>query len=115
MSILSSPRSSKEERGSDSHKKGPQQHWLQLLIGLVVILTTNFLVIGGIIFTIHLLLIPWLVAYIVGIVSLLAVAAVKYLEKLFLHCLFVLFISFTHIIFWILVNQVRASIRQTED
>ena len=39
---------------------------MQLLIGLVVILTTNFLVIGGIIFTIHLLLIPWLVAYIVG-------------------------------------------------
>ena len=49
-----------------STKRRPQQNWVQILIGLVVILTTNFLVIGGIAFSIHVLLIPWLVAYTVG-------------------------------------------------
>ena len=42
-------------------------------------------------------------------------AAVKYLDKLFYHSLFILFVSFTHIMFWLLVNQVRTNIRQTED
>ena len=37
-----------------------------LLVGLVIILTTNFMAIGGIIFEIQLLLIPWLAIYTVG-------------------------------------------------
>ena len=41
-------------------------NWLHHLIGLILILTTNFLVIGGIIYNIDLLLIPWLIAYTVG-------------------------------------------------
>ena len=49
--------------------KPPQQDWLHLLIGLIVILTANLLVIGGIIFSIHLLLLPWLIAYTVGMVE----------------------------------------------
>ena len=39
----------------------------------------------------------------------------KYLDKLFFHSLFVLFVSFIHIMFWILVNQVRINIKQTEN
>ena len=44
-----------------------------------------------------------------------AVAAVKYLDKLFFHSLFILIVSFAHIMFWILVNQVRTNIRITEE
>ena len=53
--------------------------------------------------------------YFAGILSLLSVAAMKYLDKLFFHSLFVLFVSFIHIMFWILVNQVRINIKQTEN
>ena len=38
----------------------------------------------------------------------------KFLDKRYLQSAFVLFVCFMHIIFWILVNQVRLSIRDTE-
>ena len=46
--------------------------------------------------------------------SLFAVCGIQYMEKRFIPLIFVLFVCFAHILFWVLINQIRINIKSTE-
>merc|ERR1711892_207772 len=50
--------------------KKSSENWSNVLIGMFLVIIVNSLVVIGIVFNIHLLLIPWQFLYILGILSL---------------------------------------------
>ena len=58
--------SSEEDSAEVDHIEKNQMSWLEVLIGMIILIICNACVVIGIIFNFHLLLLPWLVVYIIG-------------------------------------------------
>ena len=107
--------------------EGDENHLIQALVGLFLILFSNGLVIIGILCNIHFLLIPWLIIYLSGmhcmefvhvkycycsgavIMTLFSLMNLAY--NFVLHSLLSLLVCIGFILLWIIVNQIREDIR----